>query len=116
MAGKLGINNDDHVVLYDTVGVFASPRGAFTFKGKSGMNQLTVAFGHEKVSILDGGLPRWVAEGYELETSDTPDFAESHYKAQEVDHEAVRSYEQIVANSEKGPAGEVVLEHRALGR
>ena len=33
--GKLGINEDDHVVLYDTVGVFSSPRGLFTFKGKS---------------------------------------------------------------------------------
>lgn len=33
-AGKLGINEDDHVVLYDTVGVFSSPRGLFTFKGK----------------------------------------------------------------------------------
>jgi thiosulfate/3-mercaptopyruvate sulfurtransferase len=80
------------------------------------------ALGHEKVSILDGGLPRWVAEGCETETSDTPDFAESQYttvKEQSVDKEAVRSYEQIVANAEKAPGdegAEIVLEHRALAR
>lgn len=26
--------------------------------------------GHEKISILDGGLPRWTHEGYELDTVD----------------------------------------------
>lgn len=31
---KLGIKDDSHVVLYDTIGVFASPRGAFTFKSE----------------------------------------------------------------------------------
>lgn len=25
------------------------------------------AFGHQKSSILDGGLPRWVVEGFETE-------------------------------------------------
>jgi thiosulfate/3-mercaptopyruvate sulfurtransferase len=25
------------------------------------------AFGHEKSSILDGGLPRWEAEGFPIE-------------------------------------------------
>ena len=31
--GKLGISEEDHVVLYDTLGVFSSPRGLFTFQG-----------------------------------------------------------------------------------
>lgn len=29
---RLGIERDSHVVVYDTVGVFSSPRTAFTFK------------------------------------------------------------------------------------
>lgn len=29
---RLGIARDSHVVVYDTVGVFSSPRTAFTFK------------------------------------------------------------------------------------
>jgi thiosulfate/3-mercaptopyruvate sulfurtransferase len=27
------------------------------------------AFGHEKSSILDGGLPRWEAEGFPIEAN-----------------------------------------------
>lgn len=85
-------------------------------------SELTVtAFGHDKVSILDGGLPRWVDEGCETETSDTPDFAESQYTVDDskVDKEAVRTYEQVVENSQKDvkeDGAEVVLEHRALAR
>ncbi|GAA6010820.1 hypothetical protein JCM10207_005861 [Rhodosporidiobolus poonsookiae] len=56
---RLGISRESHVVLYDSTGVFSSPRGAFTFKH----------FAHDQVSILDGGLPRWVAEGYPTSNS-----------------------------------------------
>ena len=37
------------------------------------------AFGHAKVSALDGGLPRWIAEGGEVEVGDVPDVGESEY-------------------------------------
>jgi 3-mercaptopyruvate sulfurtransferase SseA len=30
------------------------------------------AFGHDKVSILDGGLPGWESSGFELEKSPLP--------------------------------------------
>lgn len=56
---RLGIERNSHVVVYDTVGVFSSPRTAFTFKH----------FGHDKVSVLDGGLPRWQADGLPLDTT-----------------------------------------------
>ncbi|GAA6049395.1 hypothetical protein JCM3770_007324 [Rhodotorula araucariae] len=55
---RLAIQRDDHVVLYDSIGIFSAPRTAFTFKH----------FGHERVSVLDGGLPRWLAEGYKIDT------------------------------------------------
>lgn len=29
---RLGIERDSHVVIYDSVGLFSSPRTAFTFK------------------------------------------------------------------------------------
>ena len=29
--------------------------------------RIVQAFGHEKAAILDGGLPRWMAERYEVE-------------------------------------------------
>lgn len=56
-ASALGIQPESNVVVYDTHGVFSSPRTAFTF----------ASFGHESVAVLDGGLPRWKAEGFEIE-------------------------------------------------
>lgn len=31
------------------------------------------AFGHDKVWVLDGGLPRWRASGYDVESSASGD-------------------------------------------
>jgi thiosulfate/3-mercaptopyruvate sulfurtransferase len=41
---------------YDTHGVFSSPRALFMLR----------AFGHNNSSVLDGGLPRWIAEGQDI--------------------------------------------------
>jgi thiosulfate/3-mercaptopyruvate sulfurtransferase len=56
--GKLGIGNDDTIVAYDGLGLFASPRVWFTFR----------LFGAKNVYILEGGLPKWKAEGRPLQT------------------------------------------------
>jgi hypothetical protein len=40
---------------------------------------MVVAFGHEKVSVLDGGLPRWIAEGNEVEVGNVGDVGDSEY-------------------------------------
>lgn len=53
-AGALGIGNNHHVVVYDHLGgALAAARVWFMFK----------AFGHDKVSVLDGGRTKWLAEG-----------------------------------------------------
>jgi thiosulfate/3-mercaptopyruvate sulfurtransferase len=46
---KLGISKASHVVVYDGKGIFSSPRAWMMFK----------IFGHDRVSILDGGFPAW---------------------------------------------------------
>jgi thiosulfate/3-mercaptopyruvate sulfurtransferase len=56
-AGRLGIRETDTIVAYDGHGMFASPRVWFTFR----------LFGAENVFILEGGLPKWQAEGRPLE-------------------------------------------------
>lgn len=50
-AQKLGINQNSLVVVYDDLGVYSSPRAWWLFR----------AMGHEKVVVLNGGLPAWVA-------------------------------------------------------
>jgi len=50
------------------------------------------AFGHDKVSVLDGGLPRWIEEGFETEMGELPDNGGSEYvAAKDKDPELVRS-------------------------
>jgi len=47
---KLGINGASKIVIYDDVGIYASPRAWWMFR----------AMGHEQVAVLDGGLPAWL--------------------------------------------------------
>jgi thiosulfate/3-mercaptopyruvate sulfurtransferase len=57
-ARRLGVNRDSTVVVYDTHGLFSAPRVWWNFR----------AMGHEKTFVLDGGLPKWIAEGHPVET------------------------------------------------
>jgi thiosulfate/3-mercaptopyruvate sulfurtransferase len=57
-AGALGISERDTIVAYDGAGLFSAPRIWFTFR----------LFGAENVFILEGGLPKWKAEGRALES------------------------------------------------
>jgi thiosulfate/3-mercaptopyruvate sulfurtransferase len=56
--GALGIGDQDTIVVYDGIGMFASPRVWWTFR----------VFGAERVFVLAGGLPRWKAEGRPIGT------------------------------------------------
>lgn len=52
-ARQLGINRDSVIVVYDDVGIYASPRAWWMFR----------AMGHTQVAVLDGGLPAWAKAG-----------------------------------------------------
>jgi thiosulfate/3-mercaptopyruvate sulfurtransferase len=55
--GALGIADTDTIVVYDGAGMFSAPRVWWTFR----------LFGAGNVFMLDGGLPRWKAQGRPLE-------------------------------------------------
>lgn len=59
-AGRLGIGNSTEVVVYDNNRFMASARAWWMFR----------VFGHERVSVLDGGLQRWQALGYPVENTE----------------------------------------------
>lgn len=59
--GRLGISNSDTIVVYDGAGLGGAPRVWWTFR----------VFGATRVFILDGGLPKWRAEGRPLESGET---------------------------------------------
>ena len=57
--GAMGISETDEIVVYDGAGLFSAPRVWWTFR----------LFGATNVRILDGGLPKWKAEGRPLDTA-----------------------------------------------
>lgn len=48
-------------VVYDSLGIFSSPRAYFTLKVMMGDSM--------KIHILDGGLPAWIKDGYDIDTT-----------------------------------------------
>lgn len=59
----LGITNDSHVVAYDNnedFGLFSCPRLWWTFR----------CFGHNAISVLNGGLSKWLDAGLPVETGE----------------------------------------------
>ena len=54
---QLGVGDAMKAVVYDSLGLFSAPRVWWTLK----------TFGLEDVHVLDGGLPKWTAEGRPLD-------------------------------------------------
>lgn len=53
----MGVGDGHQVVVYDSTGVFSAARVWWTFR----------LMGKMDVAVLDGGLPKWQAEGREIE-------------------------------------------------
>ena len=52
----LGIGSDDTVICYDLFGLLSAARAWWMFR----------VFGHDRVAVLDGGMPKWQAENRPL--------------------------------------------------
>jgi thiosulfate/3-mercaptopyruvate sulfurtransferase len=55
----LGIGDSDRIVVYDSAGLSSAGRAWWMLR----------LFGHHDVAVLDGGLPKWRAEGRPLDTA-----------------------------------------------
>jgi thiosulfate/3-mercaptopyruvate sulfurtransferase len=62
LMGSLGIGDDTHVVVYDHAGSQFSTR----------LWWVLTYYGHDKISVLDGGWNKWTAEGRQT-TTDVPE-------------------------------------------
>ncbi|MGE3332718.1 MAG: sulfurtransferase [Rhodospirillaceae bacterium] len=100
--GALGIGNDHHVIAYDHLGgTCAAARVWFMFR----------AFGHQRVSVLNGGRTKWAAEGRPM-SQDLSNFppADFHVSAAP----SVRFKKEMRANIEA--RAYQVLDARGQGR
>ena len=84
LMGALGIGDDTHVIAYDSYGLFSAARCWWMFK----------VFGHEQVSVLDGGLKKWLAEGRAISSGETPPAKPAHLNAV-LNSSMVRNMQQV---------------------
>ncbi|SEK75408.1 thiosulfate/3-mercaptopyruvate sulfurtransferase [Aquimarina amphilecti] len=58
---ELGVNVDSKIVIYDTIGIYSSPRAWWMF----------TVMGHTAVAVLDGGYPEWMKNKLPTENKET---------------------------------------------
>jgi thiosulfate/3-mercaptopyruvate sulfurtransferase len=98
----LGIGDGDRVVVYDGAGLSSAGRAWWMLR----------LFGHHDVALLDGGLPKWRAEGRALETA-APNLPHRRFTAR-FDAALVRDKQALLDNL--SARREQVVDARAAGR
>lgn len=89
---KLGLGDGSRIVVYDQLGLRSAARVWWTFR----------VMGHNEVFVLDGGLPKWIAEGRPVEDLPPPP-QDRHFSAR-FDSGLVRSLEQMRKTVDTGAA------------
>ena len=70
-ARQLGINTNSHIVIYDDLGIYSSPRAWWLFK----------LMGFESVAVLNGGLPAWNDSKYKTEVRSIPFWNQGNFQS-----------------------------------
>lgn len=86
---RLGLGDGNRIVVYDsTGGAMAACRVWWMFR----------LYGHEDVSVLNGGLPKWLAEG--RPTDDMPPVPRERHFTARFNNFLVRRVDQLIENAE----------------
>jgi thiosulfate/3-mercaptopyruvate sulfurtransferase len=103
---KLGIGDGMKIVVYDSLGLFSAPRVWWTFR----------AFGKRDVVVLDGGLPKWIAEGRPIAEGET--IPQPRHFTARLDHALVASLDDMRAASARASAagGPQIIDARSAPR
>ena len=70
-ARKLGVNNDSVIVVYDDKGIYSSARAWWLFK----------TFGFDNVAVIDGGLPEWKNNGFNIVSYSSEVYPQGNFEA-----------------------------------
>ncbi|MEV5574094.1 sulfurtransferase [Spirillospora sp. NPDC052269] len=99
----LGVNSDDTMVVYDAAGIYSSARAWWMLR----------AMGFDRVAVLDGGLPAWIAAGHPTEEHDSAPVGRGDFTARPRDGWFVDADEVATALDDPERA---VLDARSAGR
>lgn len=98
----MGVGDGHQVVVYDGSGIMSAPRVWWLFK----------LMGQENVAVLDGGLPKWLAEG--RPTEDMPPIARDRHMTVRFQNHLVRDVTQVAHASKLGTPQ--IVDARAAAR
>jgi thiosulfate/3-mercaptopyruvate sulfurtransferase len=91
----MGVGDGHQVVVYDGAGLFSAARVWWTFR----------LMGKTDVAVLDGGLPKWRAEGHEVE--DMPPVVKDRHMTVSRQNQLVKDVTQV-AHSSKLREAEII--------
>jgi thiosulfate/3-mercaptopyruvate sulfurtransferase len=98
----MGVGDGHQVVVYDGAGLLSAARVWWLFR----------LMGQENVAVLDGGLPKWVAEG--RPTEDMPPIPRDRHMTVRFQNQLVRDVTQVAQASKlKAPQ---IVDARAAAR
>jgi len=103
MMQNLGLNNEDEIVIYDNSSFLSSARAWFLFR----------YFGHDKVSIMQGGLENWKNSGGNISEENVV-IKKGNYTAKDEKKDLVVNLDQMIIatqNKEK-----IILDARSKQR
>jgi thiosulfate/3-mercaptopyruvate sulfurtransferase len=98
-----GITNDTHVVLYGGNNNWFAAYAYWYFK----------LYGHQRVSLMDGGRKRWELEGREMTSEPTTPTPTSGYVASEPNLEIRALRDQVLSDYVGAPSGTALIDVRS---
>lgn len=98
----IGVGDGHQIVVYDGSGLFSAPRVWWLFK----------LMGQMDIAVLDGGFPKWKAEGHPVE--DLPPILRDRHMMVRRQNQMVKDVTQVSAASKLGESE--IVDARSPGR
>ncbi|WP_424982639.1 3-mercaptopyruvate sulfurtransferase [Maritalea sp. S77] len=102
---KLGVNNDDEIIVYDTQGLFSAARAWW----------MLTQMGAQNVRILNGGFPFWDQKGLPTEGGKSAPKEAGNFSAK-FDVHKVAPFDELLELVNKGDQSCNILDARGPGR
>ncbi len=100
---KLGIKQTSRIIVFDSFGIYSSPRVWWLFH----------SMGHTNIAVLDGGLPIWIKMGLPTVTKSAKNYVMGDFKSQS-NKQLIVKFQEIEQNIKEQKF--LVVDARSTGR